>query len=202
MTTTMSHPRKLTLADILDVRAYERNRAEFRRQIIALKQRRRLNLGTFVSVVFENRDTVRSQIQEMARVEHLSTDEDIQVEIDTYNSMIPVPGQLCATLFIELTSDDAMREWLPRLVGIESSIVIRLADGSEVRSFPEARHAEQLTRPDTTSAVHYLQFAFTPEQIDSLAGGGASLVCDHPYYLEEIALSSANIEELLSDLRD
>jgi hypothetical protein len=202
VTTTMSHPRKLTLADILDVRAYERSRAEFRRQIIALKQRRRLNLGTFVSVVFENRDTVRSQIQEMARVEHLSTDEDIQVEIDTYNSMIPVPGQLCATLFIELTSDDAMREWLPRLVGIESSIVIRLADGTDVRSFPEERHAAQLTRPDTTSAVHYLQFEFAPEQIEELAKGGATLLCDHPQYLEEIALSAANIEELLSDLRD
>ena len=198
----MSHPRKLTLDDILDVRAYERGRDEFRRQIIALKQRRRLNLGTFVSVVFENRETVRSQIQEMARVEHLSTDEDIQVEIDTYNSMIPVPGQLCATLFIELTSDESMREWLPRLVGIESSIVIRMADGSEVRSFPEARHAEQLTRPDTTSAVHYLQFAFSPEQIAALAAGGAVLRCDHPNYLEEIALTAVNIEEMLSDLRD
>ena len=198
----MSHSRKLTLDDILDVRAYERGREEFRRQIIALKQRRRLNLGTFVSVVFENRDTVRSQIQEMARVEHLSTDEDIQVEIDTYNSMIPLPGQLCATLFIELTSDDSMREWLPRLVGIESSIVIRLADGSEVRSFPEARHAEQLTRPDTTSAVHYLQFAFSPEQIAALASGGAVLRCNHPNYLEEIALTAVNVEEMLADLRD
>ena len=198
----MSHPRKLTLDDILDVRAYERGRDEFRRQIIALKQRRRLNLGTFVSVVFENRETVRSQIQEMARVEHLSTDEDIQVEIDTYNSMIPVPGQLCTTLFIELTSDESMREWLPRLVGIESSIVIRMSDGSEVRSFPEARHAEQLTRPDTTSAVHYLQFAFSPEQIAALAAGGAVLRCDHPNYLEEIALTAVNIEEMLSDLRD
>jgi hypothetical protein len=109
---------------------------------------------------------------------------------------------LCATLFIELTSDDAMREWLPRLVGIESSIVIRLADGTDVRSFPEERHAAQLTRPDTTSAVHYLQFEFAPEQIEELAKGGATLLCDHPQYLEEIALSAANIEELLSDLRD
>lgn len=202
MTTTMSHSRKLTLDDILDVRAYERGREEFRRRIIALKQRRRLNLGTFISIVFENRETVRSQIQEMARVEHLSTDEDIQVEIDTYNSMIPLPGQLCATLFIELTSDDSMREWLPRLVGIESSIVIRLADGSEVRSFPEARHAEQLTRPDTTSAVHYLQFEFTVAQIESLATAGGVLSCDHPNYREEITLSGANVEEMLADLRD
>lgn len=190
---------KLTLDDILDVRAYERDRDNFRRQIIELKQRRRLNLGTFVSVVFENRETVRSQIQEMARVEHLSTDEEIQVEIDTYNSMIPEPGHLCATLFIELTSDESMREWLPRLVGIENSLVIRLADGHEIRSYPEAQHAQQLTRDDTTSAVHYLQFRFTPAEIETFAEG-ATLACDHPNYREEISLSPVNVRELLADL--
>lgn len=191
---------KLTLDDILDVRAYERDRDNFRRQIIELKQRRRLCLGTFVSVVFENRETVRSQIQEMARVEHLSTDEEIQIELDTYNSMIPEPGHLCATLFIELTSDDAMREWLPRLVGIESSIVIRLSDGRRVRSYPEAKHAGQLTRSDTTSAVHYLQFSFSPEEVEAF-GDGAVLECDHPNYQEEIPLSPVNVRELRADLR-
>jgi hypothetical protein len=194
-------PRKLTLDDILDLRAYERTREEFRRQIIDLKARRRLMLGTFISVVFENRETIRSQIQEMARAEKLSTDEEIQVELDIYNPMIPEPGRLCATLFIELISDDSMREWLPRLVGIERAIVIRLADGSEIRSYPEAQHESQLTRADTTSAVHYLHFDFRPEQVDLLARSGGVLVCDLPNYQEEIDLSALNVAELVSDLR-
>ena len=194
-------PRKLTLDDILDLRAYERNRDEFRRQIIDLKARRRLMLGTFVSIVFENRETIRSQIQEMARAEKLSTDEEIQIELDIYNPMIPEPGRLCATLFIELTSDDSMREWLPRLVGMERSIAIRLADGSEIRSYPEAQHESQLTREDTTSAVHYLHFDVTDSQIETLAASGGVLVCDHPNYQEEIALSALNVAELVSDLR-
>ena len=200
MTSTMS-PRKLTLDDILDLRAYERTREEFRRQIIDLKARRRLMLGTFVSIVFENRETIRSQIQEMARVEKLSTDEEIQVELDIYNPMIPESGRLCATLFIELTSDDSMREWLPRLVGMERSIAIRLSDGSEIRSYPEAQHENQLTREDTTSAVHYLHFDVTAGQIETLATSGGVLVCDHPNYLEEIELSALNVAELVSDLR-
>jgi hypothetical protein len=194
-------PRKLTLDDILDLRAYERTREEFRRQIIDLKARRRLMLGTFISVVFENRETIRSQIQEMARAEKLSTDEEIQVELDIYNPMIPEPGRLCATLFIELISDDSMREWLPRLVGLERTIVIRLADGSEIRSYPEAQHESQLTRADTTSAVHYLHFDVRPEQVDLLARSGGVLVCDHPNYQEEIVLSALNVAELVADLR-
>ncbi|MDA0370418.1 MAG: DUF3501 family protein [Actinomycetota bacterium] len=194
-------PRKLTLDDILDLRAYERTRDEFRRQIIDLKARRRLMLGTFVSIVFENRETIRSQIQEMARAEKLSTDEEIQIELDIYNPMIPEPGRLCATLFIELTNDDSMREWLPRLVGMERSIAIRLCDGSEIRSYPESQHENQLTREDTTSAVHYLHFDVTEAQIETLASSGGVLVCDHPDYQEEIDLSASNVAELVADLR-
>ena len=167
---------KLTLDDILDVRAYERDRDDYRRRIIDLKARRRLHLGTFVSLVFENRETIRSQIQEMARAEHLTTDEEIQTELDIYNSLIPEPGRLCATLFIELTSDDSMREWLPRLVGIERSLVLVLADGRRIRSYPEAQHESQLTRADITSAVHYLHFDLDPAAIDALDRGDALLI--------------------------
>jgi hypothetical protein len=193
-------PRKLTLDDIADVRAYEREREAFKAKVIAMKQRRRLALGPFVSVVFENRDTIRHQIQEMARVERLVSDEEIQVELDIYNPMIPEPGQLCATLFIELTSDDQMREWLPKLVGIESSLVFQLAGGRTVRAVTEAQHASQLTRETITAAVHYVQFQFSPEDIDALEAGDAVFTCDHPAYREEIGLTTANVEEFSGDL--
>jgi hypothetical protein len=194
-------PRKLTLSDIADVRAYEREREEFKARVLSLKERRRLSLGTIVSVMFENRETIRYQIQEMARVERLSTDEEIQGEIDIYNPMIPEPGQLCATLFIELTSEEQLQEWLPKLVGIEGTIVFRLANGREVAAKTEAQHESQLTRDYVTAAVHYVQFEFSGDDIEALAQGGAVLACNHPDYLEEINLSSANLAEFLGDLR-
>jgi hypothetical protein len=80
---------KLTLDDIADLRAYEREREAFREQVIALKKRRRVGVGPFVTFVFENRETIRFQIQEMARVERILTDEGIQTELDTYNPLIP-----------------------------------------------------------------------------------------------------------------
>jgi hypothetical protein len=191
--------RKLTLADILDTRAYERQRADIRAAMIDLKQRRRVSLGTIVTLMFENRDTVRHQIHEMARVEHLVTDAAIQEELDIYNPMVPEPGQLCATLFIELTSDDQIREWLPKLVGIEQSVVFRLPNGSEARSITEAQHASQLTRADVTAAVHYIRFEFTPEQVAAF-DGSVILAVDHPNYGEEIELLPATVAELRGDL--
>ncbi len=83
--------RKLTLADITDARAYEREREAFREHIIELKRRRRVHVGTLVTMVFENRETMRFQIQEMARVERIFTDEGIQEELDVYNPLVPEP---------------------------------------------------------------------------------------------------------------
>ena len=127
MSTNMK-TRKLSLEDILDHRAYERVREESRANVIELKRRRRLHLGTVVTVSFENRATMLNQIQEMLRVERVVTDEGVMEELKAFNPMIPEPGQLCATPFIELTTEDQMREWLPKLVGIERSIVVQLAE--------------------------------------------------------------------------
>ncbi|MBI4936141.1 MAG: DUF3501 family protein [Actinobacteria bacterium] len=196
---TMTFTRKLALADIADARAYERERDQFRAHVIELKRRRRVHLGTVVAIVFENRDTMRFQVQEMARVEHINTDAGIQEELDVYNPLIPEPGQLCATLFLELTTEDQMREWLPKLVGVERSLVFRLPDGSEVRCGVEAAHAEQLTREHVTAAVHFIDFRFTPEQVAAFTEG-VVLAIDHPEYHEEALLSPVTVAELRSDL--
>ncbi|MFZ9817116.1 MAG: DUF3501 family protein, partial [Ilumatobacteraceae bacterium] len=170
--------RKLSLEDILDHRAYERVREASRANVIELKRRRRLHLGTVVTVSFENRATMLNQIQEMLRVERVVTDEGVMEELKAFNPMIPEPGQLCATLFIELTTEDQMREWLPKLVGIERSIVVQLADGTQVRGVVDEQHAEGLTRETVTAAVHYLRFEFTEEQVAQFAKGGVQVRCD------------------------
>ena len=201
--------RRLTLEDISELRAYEREREEYRRRVIALKQRRRVAVGPFVTLVFENRDTIRFQVQEMARAERMLSDEAIQAELDAYNPLIPEPGQLSATLFVELTDEAQLREWLPRLVGIERSVALGLGAGSNgagpgelVRDIPEEAHEESLTRENVTAAVHYIRFELDPEQVDRFASAPARLVVDHPEYQYETELSDDTRRELLEDLRD
>jgi len=194
---------KLTLDDISDLRAYERERAEFRAQVIALKKRRRVHVGPVVTLVFENRDTIRFQIQEMARVEKLISDEAIETELAIYNPLIPLPGSLAATLFIELTSEDELRLWLPRLVGIETAVELRLGGGDEpqvVRCVVDADHAKQLTRDEITASVHYVHWQLSADQIDSFAAGPVQLVTTHPEYRHGVDLSDDTRAELLADL--
>ena len=200
MTTAMSS-RKLTLDDIADLRAYEREREVFRSKVIAMRKLRRVPLGGLITVSFENRDTMRYQIQEMVRVEKTMTDEGVMEELNAYNPMIPEPGQLCATLFVELTSDAQVREWLPKLAGLENAVSLRLSDGSTVRGRIDQAHAAGLTRTDVTAAVHYLTFDFTDAQTEAFATGGVTLECSLATYPETAVLGDAVRAELLSDLR-
>ena len=198
----MATSRKLQLTDILDLRAYERIRDERREEIIELKRRRRVQLGTVVTLMFENRATMQSQIHEMMRAEKVVRDEQILEELHAYNPLIPEAGQLSATLFIELTTPEQMLEWLPKLVNIESSIVFKLSDGSTVTAITEEGHAETLTRDNVTAAVHYIRFEFTPQQVEAFASGDVEILCVHPAYIEVANLPQFVIDELLTDLRN
>ena len=194
--------KKLTIDDIQDVRAYERGRDEFRRHIIEMKRDRRIGLGPIMTIVFENTDTMLWQVQEMARAERMATDEQIEHEIDTYNELIPDPGELSATLLLELTSEVALRDWLPRLVGIERHVVVRLADGSEVRGAPSDEDEARLTREETTAAVDFLKFRFTPEQARAFDRQPVRIVVDHPEYPQDVPLSNEQHIALAADLVD
>lgn len=193
----------LTLADIADLREYERERETFRTHVIALKKRRRVGVGPFLTLVFENRDTIRFQIQEMARVEKLISDEAIEAELAAYNPLLPDEGHLSATVFIELTSKAELMEWLPKLVGIERALELRLGEGAEaerIPSIPEAAHEAQLTRDEITASVHYVRFALTTEQARRFRDGPASLAAVHPSYEHETPLGDDTRASLAGDL--
>ena len=192
--------RDLTLADVLDLRAYERVRGDYRAKVIALKKNRRVALGPVMTLVFECLDTVRFQVQEMARVEKIISDEGIQTELDIYNRLLPAPGELSATLLIELTSEPDLREWLPKLVGIETKVGVAM-DGDVVLSVPEAEHAAALSRVEITPAVHYLRFPFGDEQVEAFrTASEVALVSEHPAYPARSVLAPAVREQLLGDL--
>jgi hypothetical protein len=205
--------RKLGLEDILDQRAYDRERPALQEEVFRVKRLRRVPLGPIMTLVFENVLTVRWQIQEMARVERLVTDEQILEELKVYNPLIPDPGELSATLFLELTDDAALREWLPKLVGIERAILLGLVPPSAsggadpggeltwVRCSPEEAHAEQLTRDAVTASVHYIRFELTAEQVEMFSAGPVVLASDHPLYKVEVVIPEATRNELISDLR-
>ncbi len=195
---------KLTIDDIADQREYERERDDYRSGIIALKKLRRVSGGPIITFVFENRDPIRFQIQEMARVEKLLTDEAIQVELDTYNPLIPAAGELSATMFIEMVTDEEQRHWKPLLIGVLDCMWLRIGSGEDalmVKAEIEEAHAEMLTR-DVPPSVNYVRFRIGDDTaIRAFETGPVELRVEHPNYNESTVLSEATVAELLRDLR-
>lgn len=190
--------RKLTNADIKDLREYERERDAFRAEIIAIKKRRRIALGDIMSLVFENAATMRFQIQEMARAERMLRDEQIAHEIETYNALLPEDGELSGTLFIEIDDEEALRYWLPRLVRIQEYVEF-VVGKDEVPAREE--DVERLTREDDiTTTVHYLKFGpFTADQQQAFAEGLVRIVVHHPAYDADVALTDEQRDEIAGD---
>ncbi len=190
--------RKITLADVHDIAEYEKIREEFRRAIIALKKRRRVQVGDFVTFVFENQETVLFQIQEMMRAERIVHEDKIQQEIDIYNELIPEDNELSATMLIEIDDLKVLRQWLPKLVGIEEQVWLRIGDRHAVRALYEPGRSKE----GTTSTVHYVRFRLSPEEIRAFKDESlpAVLAITHKNYRAEATIPLEVRRSLAEDL--
>ena len=186
----------LKFVDVQSHDAYMARRDEIRRRIIALKKRRRIPLGPRVSLVFENRDTMLFQVQEMCRIEHITVPKLIQEEIDVYNDLLPEGMAIGATLMIELVQTDDMPRLLKELRGLEETVWLRLGG--------EAIHAEAESGRSTeekTSTVHYLTFRFTPQLRQALTEAShVILATEHPHYRFQSVLPQETVVSLADDL--
>src|SRR6266571_5315490 len=113
---------KIDRREVLGPTLYGPVRDDFRKRVIELKRTRRVHVGDRVTLVFENRDTLRFQIEEMLRAEGISGDEGIQAEIDVYNQIMPDEDSLAATLFLEIPRDENPKVALPRFVGLDEHL--------------------------------------------------------------------------------
>ena len=190
--------KKVELAEILNIAEYEKARQDFRRRIIELKKKRRISVGPNVTFVFENRDTVLSQIQEMMRAERLVQDEAIQHEIDTYNQLLPEANELAATMFIELPDQSRIREEITKFHGVNTGEAIYLQFGEE--KLP-GDFASGQSDDHRISAVQYVRFRFSDKQRAAFVRGGGEvkLVIQHPNYQHSTSIAGEIRKELARD---
>jgi len=191
---------KIERSDVLNFFEYEKVRAAMRARIIELKRVRRVTVGKHLSFVFENRDTVLFQIQEMCRVERITEDAKVQDEIDVYSALLPGPNELSASLFIEITDKEEIQPVLDRFMGIDVGPTVWMQVGKEFAvpgQFEPGRSDEEKGK---LSAVHFVRFTFSPEAARAFASSPVSLVVDHPAERGRVELSAETKAQLLLDL--
>jgi hypothetical protein len=185
--------------DIIPYADYERQREGFRARIIELKKRRRISVGPLVTLVFENRETLLFQIQEMVRVEQIFDPAKVQEELDVYNALLPGAGELSATLLIEITDDARMKEWLDAFMGLDHGQKVAITVGSEhLYAEFEGGHSHETK----ISAVHFVRFQVPPATKDLLADlrVPVTLSVHHGVYQADAPVPGSMREEWLRDL--
>lgn len=190
----------LSLDEVVHRDRYAVLRPAYRNAVIAYKRARRLAVGENVTLVFENRETIRFQVQEMLWVEGIRAPNRIQHELDTYNELIPARGGLSATLFVDITDGEAIRATLERLVGIDECVSLVL--GSDGAHVVPAQFDPKQMEGDRLSAVQYIQFQLSPDQREFFCdpSRSARVRIDHPNYRREVEIPPATRASLIGDL--
>jgi hypothetical protein len=191
--------------EVLGIAEYEAIRDRFRARVIQEKKARRVLFGDHASCVFENRDTVLLQIQEMLRTERITREASILHEIETYNELIPKEHELSATIMIEIDDKEPRERFLVEAKGLEREFALVIG-GTRCpgKNDPLREH------PDRTTAVHYVKFDLAPageralrdvlEKKTKAEDLVVELVSTHPRYAVTTRLPTALVADLADDL--
>lgn len=176
-------------SEILDYVTYNEHRDEIRRGALEAKKHRRVIAGDVLTFLFENRESVRYQVQEMMRTEQIVKEADILHELETYNELLGAQGELGCSLLIglpdEATRTQKLREW----IGLPEHLYAELEDGTKVRPSFDPRQVGT----DRLSSVQYLKFAVGPK-------APVAVGADHPALDVRTELTEAQRDALQADL--
>jgi hypothetical protein len=190
---------KISREMLLSLPQWERVRNVLRPMFIREKDRRRLHAGSHLTFLFENTQTLWYQIEEIIRTERLENDEAIGHEIETYNELIPPPGELSATLLIEFPDAKERDAALRRLLGLERHVWLRLGERKIAVAFDERQMSA-----DQISSVQFVRIPAQvgPDEFLKLAEAGmAALEVDHPNLAAHAPIAGALANALAEDLR-
>ena len=185
--------RPITRADIKGPAIYAGMREAYLKRMIELKKARRIDVGPFVFVVFDNRLTLTMQVEEVCRLENLVRDDQIQAEIDVQNSVMPDATHLAATLFVPLPHDADVVTEMKKLVGLDEHVVLHIGPHALRAEFEPGRSTDE-----RISAVQYVRFALPVDARTALLAPGTrvEVEIDHPAYTHRAAAG----EELRASL--
>ena len=184
--------------DLLTLEEYAEKRSSIRLETIQVKKLREVHLGEHIRMIFENKQTVQYQVQEMLRIEKIFESSEIQDELDVYNALVPNGANLKATMMIEYSDVAERIVALTELIGVEKSIYFQV--GNHEKAFPICNEDLERETDVKTSAVHFMRFEFTQEMIqDFIAGSTIMVGSTHPNYDYEMTLDTESQKVLSGD---
>jgi hypothetical protein len=181
--------KKVTREEVRKPAEYAAIREDFRRLVLEQKDKRRIHVGSYLTLLFENHDTVLYQIQEMIRAEDIANEPEIRHEMETYNELLGERGELGCTLLIEIDDPARRAELLARWKDLPGSVYVETQNGARIPAEFDPRQVGE----GRISSVHYLKFRIG-DQVPRKVG------CSHPEVAAEAVLTPEQTAALCQDL--
>lgn len=190
--------REIAPGDLMSAEAYAKVRKERRAELVARKRNRRLEVGPFASLHFENYESMWFQVQEMLHIERGGAAQ-IAGELAAYNPLIPKGRELVATVLFEIDDPERRKAFLGSLGGVEQSAFIEVG-GERLRGAPEPDQ-DRTSAEGKASSVQFIHFPFSPSAIARFREPGARVTVgfEHPAYAHMTAMPEAVRAALAED---
>ena len=171
--------KKLDRESLWSLEEYSERRNDFRKEMIAHKKNRRIALGDHVSLLFEDLNTMKYQVQEMLRTEKIFEAAGIAEELESYNPLIPDGSNWKATMLIEYPDVEERRVALNKMAGVENTVWVQV-EGCE-KTLAIANEDMERSTEEKAAAVHFLRFELAEDSVAALkAGKHLTMGVDHP----------------------
>jgi len=191
----MSMPGKITISEILPPPRYGAQREQINHMVIELEKKRRVTTRTF-SYLFEHKEIILNQIEEMVFLENVTDKGEIEDLIDIYSELMPSNGTLSVSMFIEISDQEQLLKEMPMLSGIEKTVYL-VFDEYELKATPEEGRSTDVLE----STLQYLKFSFNREQLSKFEKAkNAFIETRKPGYQESARISQDLLETLKSEL--
>jgi hypothetical protein len=195
----MNDTHQLSRKDLWSLEEYAEKRSDYRQQVMAHKKNRQVALGPNATLYFEDRLTIRYQIQEMLRIEKVFEAEGIEDELQAYNPLIPDGKNWKATFMIEYGDPEVRAAQLEKMVGIEELVWVQVNDMDKVWCI--SNEDLERTTATKTSSVHFMRFELSDEMITALKNDGElKMGVEHSVYTHQLVIDGDTKDSLINDL--
>ena len=194
----MCQNKPINESDILNRDEYKAQRKILREKMVLRKKNRRLDIGPYITIYFENRDTILHQINEMVYIEN-GGDEQVKDEILAYKSLIPNGKELVATLMVEIDSPKKRADFLGKMGGFEENLDV-IVNNKVIKGNPES-DVERTTAEGKASSVQFVHFEFDEESINEFKSTNkdVAITINHKDYKHSTVMNQETKDELSKD---
>ncbi|MGP1253926.1 MAG: DUF3501 family protein [Kiloniellales bacterium] len=192
--------RRIERSDIIPMAAYEAERKERRKKLVAVKRHRRIEVGPVCTFYFENYETMWHQVHEMLYIEK-GGEEQIADELSAYNPLIPQGRELVTTVMFEIDDPVRRKAFLSKLGGVEETAFIEIDGTERILGKPE-EDVDRTTADGKASSVQFIHFPFTDVQAEAMKKPNARVVIGftQPHYSHMAVLTEETRAALAADL--